>query len=72
MWIKCSSLLPKEGTLIMTREPYGDQFDYHGGFVMKSDDNRVYIMVGEDECYLTLSSLSSPFRDLEWKEIEKD
>jgi hypothetical protein len=66
MWIKGSSLLPKEGTLIMCRELYGDQVDYYGAVVSIDKEGTPFILVGDDQ------TIYFNQHNIEWKEIEKD
>lgn len=77
MWIKCSSLLPKEGMLIAIRSSNFDDpptYSYEIGIVnwAKDEPSKMgvgyYVSIrvpGENDWRLLLN-------DSEWKEIEKD
>lgn len=62
MWIKCSSLLPKEGMLIILRDHNG----YYLGGLVELQFGKLGLDVAHGEYFHDF------FNEDEWKEIEKD
>lgn len=69
MWIKCSSLLPKEGMLVIVRETVDSHAFYNAGIVTKYDENQSCHIYVEDGGALFFNLGN---KHLEWKEVEKE